>query len=248
MPAPVKPGGLKLPAKIVGQKPAVVIVGVALAVGVGLYLRKHMGSGGGSASGSPALGGGDTSGGAGSSAASPADLTPVEDLAWAINGLTGVLGAGGSFGFGSAAGGDGSVAAFASGADASTSGAPAAEAAAPTSSAGAQAPVYQTSSGYQILTYGGPADESPAHDVQTGSGYGSTDANLRPSVPSGPWEPLPTLTFTPAPASTAVESWIYTATGTPQTIPAPPHNDATKVKPAPKPVSGYSEKSKANLH
>ena len=45
----------------------------------------------------------DTSGGAGSSAATPTDLTPIEDLAQALNGYTAVLGAGGSTGIGSTA-------------------------------------------------------------------------------------------------------------------------------------------------
>lgn len=82
--------------------------GVAAAVAVGLYLRHRASAAASSptSASTPA----DTSGGSGSGAATPADLTPVSDLASALSGLTGVLGAGG-FGFGSSAGGDSSAAA-----------------------------------------------------------------------------------------------------------------------------------------
>lgn len=233
MPAPVKAGGVKLPAKILGQKPAVVLLGVAVAVGAGLYLRKHMGGSGSSGGvGSAAQ---DSSGGAGSSAATPADLTPIDDLAWAINGLSGVLGAGGDGGFsvGSTAGGDGAPTEQAA---EDTPGVPT-PSPVPDPAPAATAPTYP-------ITWHAPGSgnlDEPGQALATPIG---TEANTKPQVIQ--------INNTP---HTVTSTADFTSPAQPlpaQQIPEPPHQAATKVMPdsgKKKPVSGYSEKSTAKqLH
>jgi len=85
--------GKGLNAKVGGIPIWVIAVGVVAAIGVGLYLRSRSATAATEAAATPASGT-DTTGGAGSAAASPPDLTPVEDLASALNGLSGILGAG----------------------------------------------------------------------------------------------------------------------------------------------------------
>ena len=85
--------GKGLNAKIGGIPVWVIALGVVAAIGVGLYIRNKSATAATTAAATPASGT-DTTGGAGSAAASPPDLTPVEDLAQSINGLTGILGAG----------------------------------------------------------------------------------------------------------------------------------------------------------
>jgi len=98
--------GKGLNAKVGGIPVWVIAVGVVAAIGVGLYIRSRSATAATQAAATPASGT-DTTGGAGSAAASPPDLTPVEDLASSINGLTGILGAGIASGGGGIVGGSG---------------------------------------------------------------------------------------------------------------------------------------------
>lgn len=214
-------------------KPVLLIGGVLAAIVIGLYLRSKLS---GTSTASPTTSGvpatADTSGGAGSSAATPSDLTPFSDLANAITGLTYQLGGGGSvFPIGSSAGGDPNATATPAAAPSSvsdsfntttTNNTTTNNAAPSTPAPAAQAP-----------TYTSPENESAANAAA------ATIAALGPPVVStysgGPYTP-----YTPA-----------TISALSQEIPSPPTHAATNITPAPKPApppSGYSQKSKANLH
>ena len=109
MPAPVRtPAGSGIGRKSIGGLPlwAVVIGGAILAYAGYRFYKNYQANAAANPAATTAAAPTDTSGGAGSSAATPTDLTPVEDLAQALNGYTAVLGAGGSTGIGSTAGGD----------------------------------------------------------------------------------------------------------------------------------------------
>lgn len=74
----------------------VVVGGILAAVVLGLYFRhKTSTASAQTQAGTQGTTAQDPSGGAGSSAAQPQDLTPVSDLATALNGLTGILGGNG---------------------------------------------------------------------------------------------------------------------------------------------------------
>ena len=88
--------GKGLNAKIAGIPVWVIALGVVAAIGVGLYIRNKSATAATTAAATPASGT-DTTGGAGSAGATPQDLTPAADntdLINALNGLTGMLGAG----------------------------------------------------------------------------------------------------------------------------------------------------------
>jgi hypothetical protein len=84
----------------------VLIGGVVLAVAIGLYLRYKGGSSTTAATtAAPALADTGTTGGASSGGAAGPDYTPFQSLADSINGLTGILGCGGTFQINSGGGG-----------------------------------------------------------------------------------------------------------------------------------------------
>lgn len=230
--APVKPGS-SLNRKSIGGLPLwAVVIGGAVSVFLvyKLYKNYQAGAGSSTAATSPtdATTPVDTSGGAGSSAASPTDLTPYEDLASALNGLTYVLSSGTSPFVGSQTGGDGSStpATITGSYNTTTNNTSTTNITEP--SPATQSPTFQP----PPLT---AAENTPLGIIQTAEGFGTTTDATQAQVQA---------------AADAGSSYLQSITSgvslgvPPPSIPAPPAQKATLVEPA-KPVAGTTSNKDA---
>ncbi len=235
--APPSRGGGLGGLRIAGLPAPVLVGGVILAVAIGLYLRHKSSSTAASTSAAPALADTGATGGGSGGSTTGADATPYQNLADSINGLTGLLGGGGTFMIG-----NGGI---------PISG--------PQTLSGASTAPYQNSANPGTI-YTDPLGNTVAlqpSGVYQPAYVGGAGSYVSPLTYAGAGIAPDPIAVGPANSTFTVQSGPVAA---PQSIPAPPHQSTSLVLPshtatvAPakkttaKPVSGYSQKSKANLH
>jgi hypothetical protein len=220
---PAKKGvGGGLSKKSIGGLPLwAVIIGGALVAYLGYRFiagRSAASSAASPTSSNPA--GLDTSGGAGSSAASPSDLTPLEDLAQALNGYTYTFGGGGNFNLGSTAGGDGSAVTTPT---------------APSSPAPSETATLPFIPGPPAPSEPAPAAQAPTYPS------GTPEGAIIPNVPAAITS---AASANPKATSDALAQATASVNAAAAKIPDAPHNAATNITPA-KPVAGTTSNKDA---
>ncbi len=214
-------GGGLMGARIAGLPAPVLLGGVVLAIAIGLYLRhKASTTAAATNTAAPALADtGATGGGSASGDTSGQDLSPYQNLADSINGLTGILGGGGTYMI-------------------QNGGVPSAAPAAQSGTSTATPPAgsfIDPITGTTVNSAGLPTNTSYAD-------LGITPSPISVGPPNSTYiqggGPLPALATVTKPAT--IPAAPHTAAT--HVLPA---STAPKVKP---PISGYDQKSKSNLH